>query len=71
MVGGGRICTFSAWSGFMALSRIKRIVSLTASMRDTVTGSRRASRGSWAVRSSWLREERTVAMVRVGVERDR
>jgi hypothetical protein len=40
------------------------MVLLMVSMRDTVTGSRRASRGSCAVRSSWLREERIVAIVR-------
>lgn len=48
-----------------ALRRRSRIVSFTASILDRITGSRTFSRGSLAVRSSWLSEARTVAIVRV------
>lgn len=41
------------------------MVSLTASILDRITGSSAFSRGSLAVRSSWLSEARTVAIVRV------
>lgn len=38
----------------------------TVSMSERMTGSILFSRGSVAVRSSWLKEERTVAIVRRG-----